>query len=240
MKTIQKQPEPAYLMQHWLSAYATFDNLQEKEQLKQDLLEEQGYLCCYCMRRIRIDNMKVEHRQSQSKYPAQRLIYKNLFAACDGGEGKPRNKQHCDTHKGDDDIVIDPGSVGLCEANIQYNFHTGIICSHRNDWNHDLNCVLNLNTDDLREARKYAVQAFKDRMWKKYPSSDWPRQVLMKTRDELLKSGEKLEPYCQVVIAYIEHKLGIGPYTHHSGCPKKPECQDEKPQDGDGNQIGEK
>lgn len=69
MKTIRKHPEPAYLITHRLSAHANFDNLQEKQRLKQDLLEEQGYLCCYCMGRIDIDSMKIEHRMSQSKYP---------------------------------------------------------------------------------------------------------------------------------------------------------------------------
>ena len=36
-----------------------------KDQLKESLLKEQGYLCAYCMSRISEDTMKVEHWHPQ-------------------------------------------------------------------------------------------------------------------------------------------------------------------------------
>ncbi len=47
------------------------------------------------------------------------MMKQNLLAACDGNEGCPRKLQHCDTHKGDGEITINPAdSQKNCELNM--------------------------------------------------------------------------------------------------------------------------
>lgn len=62
MKWIQKSDEPQEVLQwkqkfrnrhHRMADYSDLnDNLEIKGQLKASLLSEQGYICCYCSKRI--------------------------------------------------------------------------------------------------------------------------------------------------------------------------------------------
>ena len=60
----------------------------EIDNLRKFLLEEQGYICCYCMSRISCDNSKIEHFKPQSPHRDKQIEYSNLFISCNGGEGK--------------------------------------------------------------------------------------------------------------------------------------------------------
>ena len=79
-----------------------------KEALRQVLLAEQGYLCCYCNRPLQNDHTTtLEHflPKDRGKYPHLVFAYENLLACCDGGErdkSKPR-ETHCDAKKGNND-----------------------------------------------------------------------------------------------------------------------------------------
>ncbi|EAY30442.1 HNH endonuclease family protein [Microscilla marina] len=57
--------------------------------LKKYLLEEQGYICCYCGMRI-FDNhyTPIEHLlpKDKDKYPEKMYEYSNLFASCNGDQ----------------------------------------------------------------------------------------------------------------------------------------------------------
>jgi uncharacterized protein (TIGR02646 family) len=105
MKKIIKQSEPRSLVEHRSQANANYDNYPEKDDLRKSLLKEQGYICCYCMSRIKLDEMKIEHWQPQTKYISRQLDYKNLLGACMGNQGARPQNQHCDTRKGDSEIT---------------------------------------------------------------------------------------------------------------------------------------
>lgn len=60
MRYITKGREPSSLTQYKKQSGAYFDGT-NKEDIRQALLEEQGYLCAYCMCRISAENMKIEH-----------------------------------------------------------------------------------------------------------------------------------------------------------------------------------
>ena len=102
MKAIVKNAEPESLTEHRCGQFADYDNYAEKDDLRASLVAEQGGLCCYCMQRIEADEsrMKIEHWLCQEDNPAHQLDYWNLLGACQGGMGKPRKLQHCDTFKG--------------------------------------------------------------------------------------------------------------------------------------------
>lgn len=59
MRYITKGREPSSLTQYKKQSGAYFDGV-NKEDIRQALLEEQGYLCAYCMRRISAENMKID------------------------------------------------------------------------------------------------------------------------------------------------------------------------------------
>lgn len=210
MKYIDKnKQEPKSLTAHRLSAHADYDNYKEKEDLKQALLEEQGYLCCYCMQRIEQDKMRIEHWKPQSKYPLLQLDYHNLLAACQGNEGKPRDSEHCDKRKGDKEITIKPLDK-TCETFIKYRGN-GQIYSENSIINEELNKVLNLNLESLRKNRNAALDAVKKGFNKKYGKESWKiRDINREINRYTNKDYQgKYKPYCQYIIYFLNKKLAI-------------------------------
>ena len=108
MKKIVKNREPNSLTRH-RSQRGNFDNLptNDKNELRDSLLREQGYICCYCMKRIPEKNdlnldehgCKIEHFKCQNKNSNLELVYSNLMISCLGGESKPEYQQTCDSFK---------------------------------------------------------------------------------------------------------------------------------------------
>ena len=65
---INKDKEPKSLTEYKKSKNAYFDGFDKKDDIRQSLLDEQGYLCAYCMRRINsVDEVTIEHYYPQSK-----------------------------------------------------------------------------------------------------------------------------------------------------------------------------
>lgn len=60
MILIRKQHEPESLRRFRLTPGADFDGMPaaEKNELRLALIKEQGYICAYCMRRIRLDEFE--------------------------------------------------------------------------------------------------------------------------------------------------------------------------------------
>jgi uncharacterized protein (TIGR02646 family) len=92
---------------------AVFDQL-PKEEIRQSLLEEQHYLCAYCMRKIKNNGQTttIEHLHSLSKNKEEALEYKNMLGVCDGGRNWKGNGKRilcCDACKADEDeLSISP------------------------------------------------------------------------------------------------------------------------------------
>jgi len=149
-----------------------FDALQ-KEELQKSLLEEQGYICCYCMQRIDENNLKIEHRLAQSKHPFRKFDYKNLFAVCNGNEGTPPKKQHCDTKKGyyerkqkkkniEYNFTVNPADKN-CEQHIKYRSNGEINFDNLDSAiREDLEEALNLNYLVLVNNRRQTLKAVFD------------------------------------------------------------------------------
>lgn len=214
MKHIKKQNEPRSLLEHRTQKNADYDNYRDKEDLRLSLLEEQGYICCYCMQRIKIDDvqliskkMKIEHWQCQDKYPDKQLDYNNLLATCLGNEGKPSKKQHCDTKKGNLDIKINPTDKN-CETLIQFRSN-GKLKSNDPDIQQDLDQTLNLNIDFLVENRKNAINTVITQLNKKYPNKTWSKIGIQSLIDKLNSKDENgyYSPYCGAVIGYLRKRL---------------------------------
>lgn len=91
----------------------TFDSL-PKDEIRRSLLEEQHYLCAYCMRRIEDNGLKtsIEHWYPLSKDKDKALDYKNMLAVCDGGKnwtGTGKKILCCDAFKSDTaELTVSP------------------------------------------------------------------------------------------------------------------------------------
>jgi len=80
----------------------TYDDLRgaEKQAVKTALMQEQGYLCCYCERQLSDDDSHIEHFKPQHLADVDPLDYANLLSSCQNrlDKGVPR---HCGNLKGD-------------------------------------------------------------------------------------------------------------------------------------------
>lgn len=158
MLNIIKCAEPSCFTYHRCQHNADYNNIPQstRETLQKQILEEQGYLCAYCMQRIStIADMKIEHVLSQDEHPERQLDYSNLIGCCQGGEGKPRSVQHCDTHKGKYSLSKNPAHPGTdkVQESIYYN-PDGQIFSTNSLLNKEIDTILHLNLPELCNNRK--------------------------------------------------------------------------------------
>jgi uncharacterized protein (TIGR02646 family) len=179
MRRISKrEKEPRELLEFRKERGASYDGFPRKDVLRDALAEDQGALCCYCMRRISSasDGMKIEHYRCQRHYPELRLQWRNLLGACVGGEGQPRRLQTCDTFKGDQDIKVDP----LAESVTQLRYlPDGRVTSPDPEIQGDLDDRLNLNCETLKRNRVAALTGFLEALDRKLHSAkSWTAESL--------------------------------------------------------------
>lgn len=210
MILIKKGHEPASLTAYRKQQGAYYDGFTDKDDIRQSLLEEQGYLCAYCMRRIGIDDMKIEHRIPQSADPTEQLDYRNMLGVCNGGEGMDKKSTTCDTHKGDAKITINPQYQSHIDT-ITYSSATGEIHSSDKAFDTDLCDTLNLNCREqyLPQNRRAALVATIRFLKKKQSTGDWSKAFLAKVRDMYTGTdadGNKRE-YAGIILWYLDKKI---------------------------------
>ena len=206
MRNIQKKSEPKSLTQHRANTNSDYDNYPQKQDLRDTLVGEQKGICCYCMQRIKAESkkMKIEHWQCQDRYPHQQLDYNNLLGACLGGEGQEPERQHCDTKKGNRDLLYNPADrFDDVESKLQF-LRDGQIESDDPQFNQEINDVLNLNENRLVSNRKAVLDAFQQGFMGKNPTKAGMEKALREWNGE---NGEVLQPFCQVVVYYLRKKL---------------------------------
>ncbi len=190
MKHIRKSlaNEPESLRHEKSTPGASFDDCSKKN-IQQALLKEQEYLCAYCMGRISADpdahgrpNMSIEHyypRQLciEEGRPELALDFMNMLGVCTGG-AKPN--LHCDKTPGPKGKAA--GKVTLRkldprrpEVEQLLTYTTGgeiVSVNGDSDVEHDLNEVLNLNHDKLKERRKQEIDFIRNRIVSAKPTGD--------------------------------------------------------------------
>lgn len=80
-------------------------NDNERIRLREELIKEQGKICCYCMKRIDIASSHTEHFWPKAKFGDIDLEYNNLFASCNGS-GIVGEEGYCG-HKKDNWFIPD-------------------------------------------------------------------------------------------------------------------------------------
>jgi uncharacterized protein (TIGR02646 family) len=160
--------------------------------------------------------MEIEHNKPQGDNPDLQLDYKNLIGSCSGNRGQGKKNLHCNARKGDYEgkhrnytMNLNPvDSNKNCENYIKYS-STGKIFSDDETINDELNEILNLNYQTLRENRKIALDTVIAVLNKKFPNKTWSKEAIKKTLEELnTKDAEgKYSPYCQYIVWYLSKRL---------------------------------
>jgi uncharacterized protein (TIGR02646 family) len=129
-----------------------------KGDVKESLLVEQGYICCYCESKISKENSHIEHikPKDKNKFPELQLDYDNMLCSCQKqlSKGEPR---HCGNSKANDIIIITPLDID-CESKFKYN-ENGTIEATDEDSEETIK-YLKLDIDKLNELRKNAIEPF--------------------------------------------------------------------------------
>jgi uncharacterized protein (TIGR02646 family) len=224
MKWIDKKlnNQPASLKKHLKTPHHNYGNYKEKDELRTALLKEQGFICCYCMRRIQKpteDKMKIEHFKAFSIYdgktegkPDLTLDFTNLLGVCKGNKGAAEHLQHCDELKGNQQLEINPMDRNMMQK-IRFNSEGIISIKEENGLDKALNSelnktVLNLNVQTLKEERK-KIWTKLDQLLQKEFDSKMPSKsfINQKIKEAINQLNGKFEPMCQVSIYYWERKL---------------------------------
>lgn len=170
MKFIDKQTEPqvfsawkAMANENWQPSYAELSG-KVKESVKEALMQEQGFICCYCERRLTPNDSHIEHFQPQSDPGVDPLDYANLLCSCQQQleKGEPR---HCGNLKGDwfdQQLLISPLDAS-CTNRFRFSGHGHIEPLNTND---DAAVMtidkLGLDIPKLRALRRSAIEPFLD------------------------------------------------------------------------------
>lgn len=215
MILINKKREPKAWTKYCSTPGVTYQSIPE---LVKALLEEQGYICAYCMRRIPTrdkiegkltsEDHRIEHIKCRENHEDLQLKYNNMLICCPGHIGED---EHCDRKKGNQEISFSPLDSAFINT-LTYTSN-GIIASSNPVYNEEINSILNLNTpflvlnrkNMLKEVIQHINQTCKQKKnWNKTAL----KSILVKYQNKH-KDGEnqKYYPYCGIVVWFIQKKL---------------------------------
>lgn len=165
MKYIVKSAEPTGFT-NWKAANpkASYSDITRhvKSWLKQSLLEEQHYICCYCECRIDSNNSHIEHfkPKARDKYPELQLSYSNLHASCGCNISKGEDI-HCGHKKSNEysPLLVSPLEKD-CHTHFGYTLDGGI--SGKSNRGEESIRILHLDSELLKEQRKTLIDYFLD------------------------------------------------------------------------------
>lgn len=220
---IVKQNEPKELTELREAGALHYDELRgnAKKTVKKALLEEQGYLCAYCMRNIEyledaaIRNVTIEHYYPQSVYNGAnekadlRLSYQNFLGVCVGFYDLSPNihhpdhlKAHCENVRGNKPLKINPQDKDTI-AELKYT-NNGQIFSEDEDINNDVDDKLNLNLEILRQNRLQAWDGVQKGLAIIGRTPSTIQQLFAKYSNR--KDGKRFE-YCGIVLYHLQKEL---------------------------------
>lgn len=195
-----------------------------KHQLKDNLLDEQGFICAYCMQGLINDpNCTIDHLEPKSANPKKNTFnYHNLLASCSGsikksapsaGQSKAKHfkeeLRHCNNKKDENPIPISPFDPH-CESRFVFAKDGHIHPAIEDDMEAIRTIqVLGLNSPVLVRKREAAIERI---LYPDLPDEDDNTTKRMISRTEGMARIEELknlnqnrhEPFCIAIIQVIE------------------------------------
>lgn len=192
MRLISKQAAPAALGK-WKIAnptaiFSTLDNTLKKN-VKDSLLSEQHFVCCYCENEINPNNSHIEHLFPQWKYQKEQLNYANLMASCEADN----RKAHCGHKKDRHMLPISPLGPNNPAPNFIYaadgNIYPDPKTNHLAD---KAISILGLNARRLVNMRKAAISFLLSQ-----PKESWTQIAVTYTYPD---KNNKLSAYSSAIL----------------------------------------
>lgn len=162
MKHIDKREPPDSFVQ-WCTShpqknwtiFSDPQNSNTKRILSDQLLNEQGTICCYCEQRIDSYSAHIEHIKPRSQFPIDEFSYNNLLGSCNGNPANPKNDCCGNKKKGwFSSTMVSPLSAD-CEERFTYTGYGQILPRVQTDHNaKDTIEYLGLDNPKLRAMRK--------------------------------------------------------------------------------------
>jgi uncharacterized protein (TIGR02646 family) len=213
MKYIQKGKEPQ-ILSDWKATETPAGNYHYKELRNRErgpvhisLLSEQGYICCYCCKRVEQNNSHIEHLAPQSKTDAElSLDYTNMLASCGRDTYKPEYRwpEYCGNKKGDLAIGVSPLQAN-CEEFFNYSSTGEIRPANNLDDPKDAQTtieVLGLNHYDLMQGRIQALEALQGIM------TQQEAELLAQVCQQMNAQGQ-YQPFCNAVLYFLKNYFGV-------------------------------
>ena len=194
---------------HYKGDFSTdsIDGANRRKRLKGQLIEEQGCICCYCMKRISQKNTHIEHFHPKDAFKEEDLIYENLFASCNGEGEILEQDEHCGHRKDNwyrEDMIspIDPE----VERMFKYSLN-GHITSRRDRSSSNIAQEMienfGLDTYNLVRSRREAIEASEVFDEEEY-SPDEIRSFIEYYSE---KDNGKYVPYCKAIVDCLQDIL---------------------------------
>ncbi|WP_252178015.1 retron system putative HNH endonuclease [Endozoicomonas sp. 4G] len=207
MRFIRKSEEPAELASYRSYNNATYKNFTENQVLynrvKQQLIDDQLGLCCYCGTGVELKTAHIEHLQDQHSNKSQQLTYSNFLASCNGG----CQQEHCGHAKGHRCLPVTPLQENCME---RFEYRTSGQVDAKLDSTADRDAqaainILNLNTVRLRNQRKAALSN----------SGLFDEGLSVEDIEEFIElysspnEQGKLEPFSQAIISRLRQEKSV-------------------------------
>ena len=191
-----------------------------KNDYKIYLLKEQGHICAYCMQRISIAEMKIEHLNPRHNCVTEieKLSDHNMVAVC---KGISDAEHHCDTKRGEINplknqlLLIYPTQTNpTCED--LTHFVSGDLKAKDGNATieDDINTKLNLNCNALKTARNATEQGFIDGLITKAFDNgfEWTIELLTDELRNILQIGVDFEQrrfneFCLIEATILNQKI---------------------------------
>lgn len=136
-----------------------------KNIVRESLLDEQNWLCCYCGLSLTRNNVHIEHFRPQSKFRSLQLDYRNLHASCMGKLVHHSEEEEFSDFCGhskkdwfDERLTVSPLDPN-CESYFEYGFDGTIRAAHHHEGAEETIHRLGLNTYLPRRQREEAIDA---------------------------------------------------------------------------------
>ena len=176
--------------------------LAPKNALHVSLLQEQGYICCYCGMGITHETSHIEHLIPQSKAKELSLDYDNLLASClrQPVSNQPR---HCGVLKGNwyDPLMMISPLNDDCEHRFSFDASGAVSPNNRKDKGAKTTISrLGLNIDKLTAFRRKAIEGYLE-ILDSMNSSDIQRLI---ASSEHRSSKGSFVPFCFAIAQVLK------------------------------------
>ena len=175
----------------------------EKRSVHSFLLIEQGYICCYCCKRVEQSKSHIEHLAPQSKTDAElSLDYINMLGSCGRDPDWP---EYCGNKKQNLAIAVSPLQSN-CEDFFTYSSNGEIVPTTKNlagkkDAETTIE-VLALNHYDLTHGRIQALKALEGIMTQE------EAELLAQFCKKMNPQGQ-YQPFCNAILYYLKDYFGV-------------------------------